>query len=91
MFKFWKDLQDLFGSYLFCEQKRSLSMAITNAGIEFRGKAHSALTDARAAADLYREMYAGKTLGKIRESMEISRKPLSMNLGDLISSKFAVV
>lgn len=88
MFGSWNDLQARFDKLLFCERQISLSMALSNAGIDFKGRAHSALTDARATADLYREMNIGNTLKRLRKSMETSRKPLSANLGDLISASF---
>ena len=66
-----------------------LKMAISQAGLAFKGRAHDALNDARATADLYREMEADGTLRKLRNALEEAKKPLSQNLGDLFAGIFA--
>ena len=88
MFGSWKDLQKMYDELVFCERQISLKTALSNAGLEFKGRAHGALTDARAAADLFREMKTGTTLRKLRRTLESGREPLGVCLGDLLKGKF---
>ena len=84
MFAHWNDLQKEYDDMFFCERQIGLNMAVNNAGLEFRGRAHSALGDAVATADLYREMVQGKTLKKLNNMLTSARKPIGTNLGDLL-------
>lgn len=86
LFAHWKDLQKEYDEMMFSERQISLKMAVNNAGLEFQGRAHTALTDARATADLYREMHNGKTLQKINQMLNDGRKPIGTNIGDLIGN-----
>lgn len=86
LFRSWKDLQKEYDDFLFCERQIGLKTAVDNAGLEFRGTAHSALGDARATADLYREMKDGSTLMKINKMLGDGRKPLGTSLGDVLGN-----
>ena len=85
MFMQWSDLQKTFDDLFFCERRIGLKMAIANAGLSFRGKMHSALGDATATADIYREMKQGKSLKKINDMLNGAKKPLTTNLGELLN------
>ena len=89
MFQNWNDLQKTYDELIFCERQIGFKMAISHAGLEFKGHAHDALNDARATADLYREMVADGSLRKLRNMLEEAKKPLSQNLGDLFAGIFA--
>lgn len=89
LFQNWNDLQKTYDELIFCERQIGLKMAISHAGLEFKGRAHDALNDARATADLYREMEADGSLRKLRNTLEEAKKPLSQNLGDLFAGIFA--
>ena len=84
MFLHWHDLQKEYDDMFFCERQISLRTAVSNAGIDFRGHAHSALADAMATADIYREMGEGRTLNKISSMLGSAKKPLGTNLGALL-------
>ena len=85
MFMHWCDLQKQYDELLFCERQMSLKTAVDTAGLNFRGRAHSALVDATATADIYREMKEGKALKKINDMLAEARKPAGTCLGDLLS------
>lgn len=53
MYDNWADFQMMFGKILGVEQQISLTNAIKGAGIEFEGRAHSAIADAENTALLY--------------------------------------
>lgn len=84
MFTHWHDLQKEFDEMLFCERRVSLKAAVKNAGLEFPGRVHSALSDAEATADIYREMTEGKMLKKINSILSDARRPIGTSLGDLL-------
>lgn len=86
MFLHWHDLQKEYEKMLFLERRIALKTALKNAGLEFCGRAHSALSDASATADLYREMTEGKEIKKINSMLSAAKKPLGTSLGDLIGS-----
>ncbi len=86
MFSNWNDLQEQYGDLFEFARPTALSMAVNNAGIEFRGKMHNALDDAAATADLYREMISGNTIRRIKEDLHEAKKPLGISLGDLFSN-----
>lgn len=86
MFLHWHDLQKEYEKMLFLERRIALKTALKNAGLEFCGRAHSALSDASATADLYREMTEGKEIKKINSMLSAAKKPLGTSLGDLLGS-----
>lgn len=82
----WTDFQREFDSHLGFERQVSLALALEMAGIDFAGKEHDALDDARNTSELLRifkdEELFNKTLRKIEEAM----KPTS--LGNTLGSMF---
>ena len=69
----WNDFQEEFDTELGFERQISLKLALDMAGIDFLGREHSALDDARNTAKLFyifrdREMF-DMTLKKIEEAM----------------------
>ena len=83
--KRWEDFQKEFDSYLGFERQLSLSMALDLAGIDFKGREHDALDDARNTAELL-QIFKDKgrfdeTLKRIKEAMEPTK--LECTLGDL--------
>lgn len=86
----WTDFQHEFDSYLGFERLLSLKQALDLAGIDFSGKEHDALDDARNTAELL-QVFKDKelfelTLRKIKEIME--PKTVSCTLGDLFNFAF---
>ena len=82
----WTDFQDEFDRHLGFEKQVSLKLALEMAGIDFSGREHDALDDARNTAELLQIFKNDKlfdlTLRKIEEAM----KPSS--LGNTLGSLF---
>lgn len=82
----WNDFQKEFDKRLGFDRQLSLSLALDMAGIEFSGREHDALDDARNTAELLQvvrdEALFDRTLRKIEEAM----KPVS--LGNTLGSMF---
>ncbi len=81
----WSDFQHEFDTHLGFDRQLSLKMALDMAGLDFSGRAHDALDDARNTAELLQvfrdETLFNKTLRKIKEAMEPT--PCTNTLGDL--------
>ncbi|WP_027219110.1 3'-5' exonuclease [Butyrivibrio fibrisolvens] len=81
----WSDFQDEFDSHLGFERQVSLKMALDMAGVDFSGREHDALDDARNTAELLTifndKTLFDKTLKKIKEVME--PKSFGSTLGDV--------
>ena len=82
----WSDFQKEFDVHLGFEKQVSLKTALDMAGIDFSGREHDALDDARNTAELLQifrdEALFATTLQKIREVMTAT--PMSCALGDMI-------
>ena len=88
----WSDFQQEFDSHLGFERQLSLKMALDMAGVDFSGREHDALDDARNTAELLQifrdEELFNKTLRKIKEYMEPTE--IGNTIGSLIDfSAFA--
>lgn len=89
----WNDFQMQFDGHLGFERRVSLKMALEMAGIEFTGRQHDALDDARNTAELLhlfmdKELF-DSTLRKIEGIMKPT--PLENTLGNMIDfSAFAM-
>lgn len=81
----WTDFQREFDNHLGFEKQLSLQTALNMSGIDFEGKAHDALDDARNTADLLHvfkdQVLFDATLRKIEEAMK--PKPLGNTLGSM--------
>jgi len=89
----WTDFQQEFDGHLGFERQVSLKMALDMAGIDFSGREHDALDDARNTAELLQifrdEDLFEKTLRKIEELMKPSS--LGNTLGSMMDlSMFAI-
>lgn len=88
----WTDFQQEFDGHLGFDRQLSLKMALDMAGINFSGREHNALDDARNTAELLQifkdEDLFDKTLRKIEDIMKPS--PLGNTIGSMIDlSMFA--
>lgn len=89
----WIDFQQEFDFHIGFERQVSLKLALEMAGIDFSGRAHDALDDARNTAELLHffkdENLFDRTLRKIQEVMKPSS--LGNTLGDMVDlSMFAL-
>ncbi len=88
----WSDFQHEFDFRLGFDRNVALKAALEMAGLDFVGRAHDALDDARNTAELlqiFRDEKRYKvTLSKVKEAMK--PKPMTYSLGELIDfSAFA--
>ena len=89
----WIDFQKEFDGHMGFEHQIALSLAREMAGIDFTGRQHDALDDARNTAELFviynnKELF-NRTLKRIEEVMK--PKPFSTTIGSMFDlSKFAV-
>lgn len=81
----WSDFQKEFDSHLGFDRQVSLKFALDMAGIDFSGREHDALDDARNTAELLQifknESLFNETLRKVKEAMTPSS--LENTLGSL--------
>ena len=82
----WSDFQNEFDSHLGFEKRLSLKTALDMAGVDFTGREHDALDDARNTAELLQivrdEMLFETTLRKIKKFMEPTS--IDCSIGELI-------
>lgn len=91
MYDNWIDFQMLFGKILGIEQQISLTNAINGAGLEFEGRAHTAIADAENTALLFAlTKDADRFKEKAGEILEVMRpKPaLCVCLGSFFTEEF---
>ncbi len=86
MFNHWKDFQTEFGSMLKLERMISLKDAVTLGGLDFSGRAHDGLTDARNTADLYRQTSdtGSEDFKRLLRSLEESRRPCTFSIMEVV-------
>ena len=80
----WNDLQQQYGEQLGISKLTKLSEAVWLAGLGFQGRAHTALADAIATADIYREMQKG-SLRVVADELNEAKESIGTNLGNLLS------
>lgn len=78
----WIDYQIQYMNLFGYERLMSLRDAISIAGLEFQGRAHGALADARNTAHLYRECKNGK-LTSLLEEIKTGHEEFTVSLGSL--------
>ena len=85
MYHHWKDFQQEYCELFPMEHVMSLEKAVNYCGIEFKGKAHDGLNDARATADLYRAIHDKESFKEFQEKVLDCFKPKSVShtLADL--------
>ena len=85
MYHHWKDFQQEYCELFPMDHVMSLKKAMHYCGLEFKGKAHDGLNDARATADLYRAVHEKETFEEFQEKVLDCFKPksISHSLADL--------
>ena len=85
MYHHWKDYQEEYCDMFPMKRVMSLEKALNYCGLEFKGRAHDGLNDARATADLYRAVHDKKSFAVFQEKVLDSFRPktLSSTLADL--------
>ena len=85
MYHHWKDFQQEYCSLFPMEHVMSLEKALNYCGLEFRGRAHDGLNDARATADLYLAIHDKETFEEFQERVLdcFKPKPVAHTLAEL--------
>ena len=85
MYHHWKDFQQEYCGLFPMDHVMSLEKAVNYCGIEFKGRAHDGLNDARATADLYRVIHDKESFEEFQEHVLDCFKPksISKTLADL--------
>ncbi|MBO4288890.1 MAG: exonuclease domain-containing protein [Lachnospiraceae bacterium] len=78
----WKDFQEIFVRKFGYERRMSLSAAITLAGLDFKGRPHSALADAENTAALY-QYTKQPAFRNLTVALRENRRALTVSLGNL--------
>lgn len=82
LFSRWNDYQIQFMEKFGFERLMSLATAIDIAGLDFQGRAHGALADARNTANLYKKSKEESFIKMIKD-FHAESQGLSVNLGSL--------
>ena len=85
MYHHWKDFQQEYCELFPMDHVMSLEKAVNYCGLEFKGRAHDGLNDARATADIYRMINDKETFARFQEKVLDFFKPKSVSttLADL--------
>ena len=85
MYHHWKDFQQEYCELFPMDHVMSLEKAMNYCGLEFKGRAHDGLNDARATADLYRAIHNKEAFEEFQEKVLdcFKPKPISNSLADL--------
>lgn len=79
----WKDFQKSFTGMMHLHKRLSLENAVNLAGMDFSGRAHDALTDARNTADLYRRSKDETEFARIQKLIEEAFAPKTFTMADM--------
>lgn len=87
MLNHWKDFQEEFKDLLEMEHVIALDKAVMLGGLDFEGKAHDGLTDARNTANLYRQTTdrGSREFERLRKNLLEFRKPCTFSLGEMFN------
>ncbi|MCR5691898.1 MAG: exonuclease domain-containing protein [Eubacterium sp.] len=82
----WRDFQKKFGEVLGLSRILSLDKAVELMGLDFQGKQHDALNDARNTAEIFAIMFDDKrdksALNRVKDALK--PKEVGVSLGDMI-------
>lgn len=89
MFNNWKDFQAEFGSMLGTERQISLTEAVTIGGLDFIGRVHDGLTDARNTAALFRQTSdrGSDEFKRLLINLEEASKPCTYSIMEAVNFK----
>ena len=85
MYHHWKDFQQEYCELFPMDHVMSLEKAVDYCGIEFKGRPHDGLNDARATADLHRTIHDKESFKEFQEKVLDCFRPktISHTLADL--------
>ena len=81
----WVDYQQEFDALLGITRAMSLREAVRLGGLDFAGRAHDGLVDARNTGNLFRCLQDEAMVRRLQSSMAVSDEPLEFTLGDIFN------
>ena len=87
MLNHWKDFQSEFSYMLNMEHVIALDKAVVLGGLDFAGRAHDGLTDARNTANLFRQTSdcGSEEFKRLRRNLAEARKSCTFTLGEVFN------
>ena len=80
----WRDFQRVYSDMFYLSQVMSLTKALELSGLDFSGRAHDGLTDARNTADLYRQTQDSEQFARLKALIDEMQRPHTNTLGSLV-------
>ncbi len=87
MFRNWKDFQKEFSRLIGFHRAVNLQDAVSLGGLDFDGRAHDGLVDARNTANLFRQTRDEKMFRKLKSLISEKDEPLTFTMGDVFNFK----
>lgn len=84
MYGHWKDFQKEYRALFPLDKIMSLENAIYLCGLDFKGRAHDGLNDARMTAELYRYVKDSDQFADLQRRIQELFTPTTFTLGDMI-------
>ena len=83
MFRGWRDFQKEFSRLVGFHRGINLQDAVNLGGLDFDGRAHDGLVDARNTANLFRQTRDEKMFSKLKDLLVEKDNPLTFTMGDV--------
>lgn len=85
MFRGWRDFQKEFSRLVGFHRAINLQDAVNLGGLDFDGRAHDGLVDARNTANLFRQTRDERMFSKLRNLLVEKETPLTFTMGDVFN------
>lgn len=85
MLRHWQDFQKEFSRLVGIHHPIKLEEAVSIGGLDFDGRAHDGLVDARNTANLYRQTQDKKMFQKLKSMISEKENPLVFSMGDIFN------
>ncbi len=83
----WSDFQKEFSKLIGFHHAVNLQDAVSLGGLEFDGRAHDGLVDARNTANLFRQTRDEKMFRKLKSLISEKEEPLTFTMGEVFNFK----
>ncbi len=87
MFRGWRDFQKEFSRLVGFHRAINLQDAVNLGGLDFDGRAHDGLADARNTANLFRQTRDEEMFRKLKNLLVEKEQPLTFTMGDVFHFK----
>ncbi len=85
LFRNWSDFQKEFSKLIGFHHAVNLQDAVSLGGLEFDGRAHDGLVDARNTANLFRQTRDEKMFHKLKSLISEKEEPLTFTMGEVFN------